>query len=556
SLGGGAYYSACSLEEEFDQYRPLPTNDMMKQPNSRSVNGKLGEAFSGRSHGLSSLDSLFITPTPAGRRSRYNSTTGTSDVSSSARWRQKRIVPWHVGGKRVRLSRRMKIALSCLSVCLLVFLIIYKLFDVLPWRLISIPLVSVVFTWFHIWLALQMCFFPIDYWGWDITGHHQGLGWQGIVPRKADKMAGTACDLMVDRLIYVREIVERIDATDLYRYLSSTGILRSVQQEVNRRIGNRWFAGVWSSLPGAVKEELLEKSLELSEDSLQSMVAEAKKCLMDKDFFDVRDLIIRCFVDDRRMLSEFFIKIGKKELHFLEFMGAVMGLICGLAQLALYMFLPAHYRGQRDSAYSWLLFPLTGLVIGLFTNWVALQLIFRPVEPHVVRIPCTEQRVKVQGLFLRRQPEVSRVYSSLVSDSILNCSRFVAYLQTTKGWDRILEVFKETINSTVDGMISTPAAIAIKMAGKEGSYERFKNDVAHELKVELSHPHYVEMYERYMDSRLGIRELMAQRLAAMPSKDFERMLHPVFQEDEGTLIILGGILGVAVGCLQVWLFGL
>ncbi|KAF4648518.1 hypothetical protein FOL47_003129 [Perkinsus chesapeaki] len=64
--------------------------------------------------------------------------------------------------------------------------------------------------------------------------------------------------------------------------------------------------------------------------------------------------------------------------------------------------------------------------------------------------------------------------------------------------DRLIYVlvFKETINSTVDGMTSTPAALAIKMAGKEGSYERFKNDVAHELKVELSHPHYVEMYER------------------------------------------------------------
>ncbi|EER14839.1 conserved hypothetical protein [Perkinsus marinus ATCC 50983] len=398
-----------------------------------------------------------------------------------------------------------------------------------------------------------MCFFPIDYYGYDITGHHQGIGWQGIVPRKADKMAATACDLMVDRLIYVREIVERIDATDLYRYLSSTGILRSVQQEVNRRIGNRWFAGVWSSLPGAVKEELLEKSLELSEDSLQSMVAEAKKSLMDKDLFDVRDLIIRCFVDDRRMLSEFFIKIGKKELHFLEFMGAVMGLFCGLAQLALYMCMSAEYRGQEqdDSAYSWLLFPLTGLVIGLFTNWVALQLIFRPVEPHMVKVPCRGHSIKVQGLFLRRQPEVSRVYSSLVSDSILNCNRFVAYLQTTKGWDRILEAFKETINNTMDGIISTPAAIAIKIAGKEGSYERFKNDVAHELKVELSHTHYVDMYER-----LGIRDLMAQRLAAMPAKDFERMLHPVFQEDEGTLVILGGVLGAAVGCLQVWIFGL
>lgn len=45
---------------------------------------------------------------------------------------------------------------------------------------------------------------------------------------------------------------------------------------------------------------------------------------------------------------------------------------------------------------------------------------------------------------------------------------------------------------------------------------------------------------RYMDSRLGIRDLMAQRLAAMPAKDFERMLHPVVEK--GVVLVKIGLI--------------
>lgn len=54
----------------------------------------------------------------------------------------------------------------------------------------------------------------------------------------------------------------------------------------------------------------------------------------------------------------------------------------------------------------------------------------------------------------------------------------------------------------------------------------------------------------YVNERLDIRETLARRLKTLSSKEFEDLLHPVFQEDEVTLIATGGVLGFGAGALQ------
>ncbi len=52
-------------------------------------------------------------------------------------------------------------------------------------------------------------------------------------------------------------------------------------------------------------------------------------------------------------------------------------------------------------------------IIGYVTNWVALWMIFEPVEPRRIG------PLKLQGLFLRRQPEVADVYAGIIADDIV-----------------------------------------------------------------------------------------------------------------------------------------
>ena len=51
-----------------------------------------------------------------------------------------------------------------------------------------------------------------------------------------------------------------------------------------------------------------------------------------------------------------------------------------------------------------------------------------------------------------------------------------------------------------------------------------------------------------------VRGTRSKRLAALPPKDFEGVLHPVFQEDEIKLIAVGGLLGMGVGFLQTLMY--
>jgi hypothetical protein len=54
----------------------------------------------------------------------------------------------------------------------------------------------------------------------------------------------------------------------------------------------------------------------------------------------------------------------------------------------------------------------------------------------------------------------------------------------------------------------------------------------------------------YVNEQLDIRDTLARRLKKLSSKEFEDLLHPVFQEDEMTLIATGGVLGAIAGGFQ------
>ena len=49
----------------------------------------------------------------------------------------------------------------------------------------SIPIVAALVAWATNWVAVQMTFYPIEFFG-----VRPFFGWQGIIPSKAEKMAG------------------------------------------------------------------------------------------------------------------------------------------------------------------------------------------------------------------------------------------------------------------------------------------------------------------------------------------------------------------------------
>ena len=51
---------------------------------------------------------------------------------------------------------------------------------------------------------------------------------------------------------------------------------------------------------------------------------------------------------------------------------------------------------------------------------------------------------------------------------------------------------------------------------------------------------------------MNVQETLTWRLSRISPPEFESIIHPIFQDDEWILLVVGGFLGVIIGLLQAW----
>mmetsp|Transcript_53335 Transcript_53335/g.117099 ORF Transcript_53335/g.117099 Transcript_53335/m.117099 type:complete len:501 (-) Transcript_53335:63-1565(-) len=406
-------------------------------------------------------------------------------------------------------------------------------------EILSIPIVSTIFTWCHIWLAVQMCFYPVEFFGCCKIGNTGlGLGWQGIVPRKASKMAEKSCELMVGRLVKMEEIIDRFTFDEFFSTLGQA--MAQCQANVNEKVAAKHIPKLWAVLPQSVKEEMLRKAMEATQASFEPMRQDIRGNI--ESILNVKEMAVTRMVAHPELLIHMFKQVGRKEFSFIMRCGAQMGLALGFAQTGLW----AATRGC--SWCSWVLLPVSGLIIGNLTNWVAIKMIFSPVHPHRF----CGGRVNFQGVFLKRQPEVAKELARLITDTVVNAERMLEYLVASPGYEKALDIFNKHIASTLDDLAGFARELIPVAMGKD-QWTELKKDVVQALLEEL--PQHSDLFSRFADQVLQIENTLAVRLAKLPPDEFEQMLHPVFQEDEWLLILLGGVLGVIVGLFQAAVLG-
>jgi len=191
----------------------------------------------------------------------------------------------------------------------------------------------------------------------------------------------------------------------------------------------------------------------------------------------------------------------------------------------------------------WLL-PVCGFVVGWLTNYLALKVIFRPLNPYKFG------PLIIHGIFLKRQIEVSETFSRV------NCNEL---LTTEKMWDSILEGPKHKnfqvllrAHSIVftDKLIGGLRPIALRTMGTD-QFAKMKDAVAEKVITML--PDIIDLSYDYTTKALDLERTICDKMKDLSPEEFEGVLHPAFEEDEMTLIFVGGFLGMIVGIIQMFL---
>ena len=81
------------------------------------------------------------------------------------------------------------------------------------WTYLTIPLISAIIGYITNVAAIQMTFYPLELIGFRIG--KIPIGWQGIIPSKAEKMASISVDLMTSKLISIEDVIMQLDPYEM-----------------------------------------------------------------------------------------------------------------------------------------------------------------------------------------------------------------------------------------------------------------------------------------------------------------------------------------------------
>ncbi|MBA54077.1 MAG: hypothetical protein CMK89_06430 [Pseudomonadales bacterium] len=391
------------------------------------------------------------------------------------------------------------------------------------WKYISIPFVAAIVGWSTNWLAIQLTFYPINFFGippW--------LGWQGIIPKRGKKMAGIVVDNTLDKISTMQEIFDEFEPEKIAHHVIKVADARI--EELTDDIMTERNAVLWENLPNVLKNRAYARARRQIPQMMDALMEDMHANI--EDLVDPKALIIKKLSEDKNMLNRVFWECGETEFKFVINSGAFFGFLFGVAQMFVWWY-------NKD----WWILPAFGLLVGLATNWLALNLIFRPLNPTKL----TPIGPTVQGLFLSRQNAVSEVFCRIVTAEILTIGHIMNEIFRGPKADRAKAMLKRHMRPIIDGgMVKTVAQLTV---GPEGFVD-LKRTIE-EKTIEMSLASFDDpMFTK--ERGKVVEKMFRTRMQAMSSEEFQDLLRPAFQEDEWILITMGGVLGLLAGFAQLF----
>ena len=340
------------------------------------------------------------------------------------------------------------------------------------------------------------------------------------VPCKTRVMSDTMVNMVTTQLLDVEEVFRRLDPREVARCLGPEvpKLVQSIGEEVVplSRV-DKLCRAAFLSLPART----ISSMNSINSQFLQGLTVSMQNNILS--LLNIKNCVIDQMMQDRALLGQLFRKCGQKELDFLTNSGLWFGFLLGVIQMVVALF--------WDNPWS---LSIGGTIVGLATNWLALKWIFEPVNPTKIG------PFILQGKFLRRQKEVAREFSDFFANNVLTSEKLWGSIlndpSTKPSFDMLFtKSLKKFAYGLSGGLMCLPGASMF-------------NSVASKAIEKL--PNHLHALHPYVDKTLGLQQTLRTQMELMTSEKFERVLHPIFEEDELTLIIAGGFLGFVAGLIQ------
>jgi uncharacterized membrane protein YheB (UPF0754 family) len=415
--------------------------------------------------------------------------------------------------------------------------------------LITIPFFTGAIGYVTNWSGIWMLFNPLRFKGFRVPGLatlaslaprriqeipgllRGGVGWQGIIPSRAARMGSIAVDKGIAKLGSPKDFYEQLEPDKIAEHILATS--RADMRELVDRIMEREHPQLWQDTPPRVREAIHARVQQQLPDIVRSVTDQIGENI--DQLLDIKLMVIKHIEAEPQLANRIFQEIGRKELRFVINFGFFFGFVLGVPTAVL----------TELVITQWFWLPLFGVVIGYVTNYVALFMIFEPVEPRRVL------GIRWQGLFLRRQDEAADIYSKIIADEIVTLRNIGIELLHGPRADRTRQMIEDAMRPAVDRAVGRVRG-AVRVAVGTQQYDAIRSSLATEAVEYTMTPMSDPEFNRVQSQR--VQTLIASRMRELSPTDFGEMLRSAMREDEWLLLLHGAVLGFAAGVLHLAIF--
>ncbi len=189
-----------------------------------------------------------------------------------------------------------------------------------------------------------------------------------------------------------------------------------------------------------------------------------------------------------------------------------------------------------------ILIPVISGLIGWFTNWIAIVMLFRPTKK--VRILF----FNIQGVFPKNQQRVAEKIGNMVSSELFSSKDIRQRMEHPDNLDTIRNAVEIKIDEYLNVTFPKNYPITSIFVGKNRK-NKIKDDLIYE--VEKVAPEVIEHYVQNIERELNVEEIVRKKVAELPPDKLEELLKSILQKEFRFIEYIGGVIGLLIGIVQV-----
>ncbi len=187
-----------------------------------------------------------------------------------------------------------------------------------------------------------------------------------------------------------------------------------------------------------------------------------------------------------------------------------------------------------------LLIPVLSGLIGWFTNFLAIKLLFWPHE--AVVIPITN--FKIQGLLSRRKPEIAKTLSRVISEELITRGNLASEIDR----DGVITDIRKSVDEHVENRMEKRLSFLPTVLRKRVS-EVLRQAVGREVSISLNKN--FDIVVDNLTAKIDISALIEKEVLALDTREIEWISFRLAKRELTFIKKLGGILGFIIGLFQV-----